>query len=308
VNVNLGSLPQFRPYLDLAASTGQVALGGLDTSPAGDAESLHGETALYATTLSFEAGKPINYTGEPFSNVFIPVMDSFEDESKTAALLYATIRWSSYFKGIFTDADQPVDVVLSNTCDGAFTYEIRGEKVIFMGEGNRADRKYQDMMMSAKFDEDKVEIEPNTIKLTLNQGDCPYTLSIYPTREGEEYTKDELPLITTLAVAFVFVMTAAVFFFYDVMVEKRQKVILTTAQRSTAIVSSIFPKKVRDQMMQVPVQGNATKLRSLVNASKDQLHEDIKNDHVDASQPIADLFPHCTGEFITITWSDYNGL
>jgi len=92
-------------------------------------------------------------------------------------------------------------------------------------------------------------------------------------------------------------MTAVVFFFYDVMVEKRQKVILTTAERSTAIVSSIFPKKVRHQMMQVPVQGNATKLRSLVNASKDQQHEeDSDTDHT--SQPIADLFLHCTGEYI----------
>jgi len=194
VNVNLGSVPDLRRYLDLAASTGQVAMGGLDSGSPGDITSHDRKTAIYAVMSSFEAGRPVNYTGEPFSNVFIPVMDSFEDERKTAAILYATIRWSSYFEGIYNSADQPVDVVLSNTCDGAFTYQIRGDQVIFMGEGNRADRKYQHMMMSAKFDEDKFEIEPKTIKLTLNQGSCPYTLSIYPTKEGEEYTKDDSSL------------------------------------------------------------------------------------------------------------------
>jgi len=152
-------------------------------------------------------------------------------------------------------------------------------------------------MMSAEFEEDDIVIEPDTIKLTLNQDSCPYTLSIYPTREGEEYTKDALPLISTLAVAFVFVMTAAIFCFYDVMVERRQTVILATAQRSTAIVSSIFPKNVRDQILEVPVQGNATKLRSLANASKHQQGDeaDIDDDH--ATQLVADLFPHCTGEY-----------
>jgi len=140
-------------------------------------------------------------------------------------------------------------------------------------------------------------IEPNTIALTLNQDLCRYTLRIYPTREGENYHNNFFPLIITLTVAAVFLMTATVFYFYDVMVERRQKVVLDTAQRSTAIVSSIFPKKVRDQLLQAPVRGNATKLRFLADTRNQGMASPTDIDLT--SGPIADLFPHCTGELHT---------
>jgi hypothetical protein len=100
-------------------------------------------------------------------------------------------------------------------------------------------------------------------------------------------------------------MTAAVFYFYDLMVERRQKVVLGTAQRSTAIVSSIFPRQVRDQLLQAPVQGNATKLRWLANTNKPSDEEapaDKQNADLGlgaSSGPIADLFPNCTGTCIS---------
>jgi hypothetical protein len=175
-----------------------------------------------------------------------------------------------------------------------------------MGQGNLASSKFEDMVMSVDLDPSKFIVEPNTIALTLKEKDsCQYNIRIYPTKEGDEYFNDMFPLIITLTVAAVFLMTAAVFYCYDLMVEQRQKVVLATAQRSTAIVSSIFPRQVRDQLLQAPVQGNATKLRSLANASR-PYHEGTPDDciHGDlglgaSSGPIADLFPNCTGTCIS---------
>jgi hypothetical protein len=158
--------------------------------------------------------------------------------------------------------------------------------------------------MSVDLDPSKFVIEPNTIALTLKEkNSCQYSIRVYPTKEGDEYYNDMFPLTITLTVAAVFLMTAAVFYFYDLMVERRQKVVLATAQRSTAIVSSIFPRQVRDQLLQAPVQGNATKLRSLANASRS---DNEGSDHINAdlglgasSGPIADLFPNCTGTCIS---------
>jgi hypothetical protein len=166
-----------------------------------------------------------------------------------------------------------------------------------MGQGNLASSKYEDMVMSVDLDPSKFIIEPNTIALTLKEKDsCQYNIRIYPTKEGDEYYNDMFPLIITLTVAAVFLMTAAVFYFYDLMVERRQKVVLATAQRSTAIVSSIFPRQVRDQLLQAPVQGNATKLRWLANKNRPS-YETASDDAglETTSAPIADLFPNCTG-------------
>jgi hypothetical protein len=248
--------------------------------------------------FSFHAGKQVNYTGEPLSTVFVPVLDSFDERRKTVAVIGANLRWDSYFENILTASTPPVRVVLSNTCQDIFTYEIRGTQATFVGKGNLAHLEYEDMAISVDLDETRIIVEPNTIALTLNQDICRYTLRIYPTPEGDDYHNNAFPLIITLTVAAVFLMTAAVFYFYDVMVERRQKVVLDTAQRSTAIVSSIFPKNVRDQLLQAPVQGNATKLRFLADARKQDNEAGISSPaNVDVSSgPIADLFPNCTGE------------
>ena len=252
----------------------------------------------YAHIFSFHAGKQVNYTGEPVATVFVPVVDSFAQDRRTVAVLVANLRWADYFEDVLTDSSQPVLVVLSNTCQDTFTYEIRGSQATFLGKGNLADVDYEDMAVTIHLDETEFIIEPNTIALTLNRDLCRYTLQVYPTQEGNDNYNTLFPLIITLTVAAVFLMTATVFYLYDAMVEKRQRVVLDTAQRSTAIVSSIFPKNVRDQLLQAPVQGNATKLRFLADATKQDCQGGINSGtNVDVSSgPIADLFPDCTGE------------
>ena len=306
VNFNLVSHPEFGEYIQRAALTGQISLGGLNTGPPGGIDHSDNLTFFFAHLISFLEGKTVMYTGEPITSVSVPVVDSFHEGRKTVAVIMAVLRWGSYFEGILTDNTQPVDVVLSNTCEGPFTYEIRGEDAVFLGKGNLASSKYEDMMISIDLDERKFIIEPNTIALTLNQELCRYTLRVYPTKEADEHYNNFLPLIITLTVAAVFLMTALVFYFYDVMVERRQKVVLDTAQRSTAIVSSIFPKNVRDQLFQSPVQGNATKLRCLAKDAKPNRRKRVDHgvedpDIDDAYKPIADLFPECTGKCVDIS-------
>ena len=299
LNLDFVSHPGYGKFIQRAALTGQISLGGLDTAPAGGISDPNPFTNFVANLFSFHEGKSVNYTGEPLTSVSVPVVDSFDEKRKTVAVILSFLPWSSYFEGILTDSTRSISAVLSNTCQGPYTYEIRGEQVIFLGKGNLANSKYEDMMISIDLDSSQIIIEPNTIALNLNQDLCQYTLRIYPTREGDKYYNNFLPLITTLTVGAVFLMTAAVFYFYDSMVERRQKVVLDTAQRSTAIVSSIFPKNVRDQMLQAPVQGNATKLRSLANDTKHREGVEVgaKNADIgDTSRSIADLFPDCTGK------------
>jgi class 3 adenylate cyclase len=301
VNYNFIKFPGYGQYFDRAAKTGQMQIGGLDTGPAGNVSHPELTTFFYANLFSFEAGEYVDYTGEPMSSVYVPVVDSFKDDRKTVAVLFSVIKWGAYFENMLNPNAQPVQVVLENTCDGPFTYEIRGPNVEYIGKGNLANKKYEDMSQVVDLDDADFVAEETTIALTLNQDLCQYTLTVYPTVEMDEHYNDVFPLAITCTVAAVFIFTAVVFVLYDMMVERRQRMVLDTAKRSTAIVSSIFPKKVRDQLMGAPVQGNASKLRNIASGDAGPGgHNEAAAPGAATDGPIADLFPECTVMFADI--------
>ncbi len=305
VNYNVIDFFQYGRFINITSSTGQIAIGGLDTAIPGNMTHPNILTGFFAFMLSFQAGVSVDYTGEPMSSVYVPVVDSFEENRKTVAIVLAVLKWGSYFENILSQNSKPVTVVLENTCEGPYTYEVRGPHVNYVGQGNLADKKYEFLAEVVDLDSSKFVTEATTIALTSNQDLCQYSLRVYPTEELYKDYNNYFPLVITMTVAAVFILTAAVFILYDMMVEKRQRMVLDTAKRSTAIVSSIFPKNVRDQLMGAPVQGNATKLRSLlVNSPKSdqQFMENSRQNnhglgHLGDGGPIADLFPECTVMF-----------
>jgi class 3 adenylate cyclase len=121
-----------------------------------------------------------------------------------------------------------------------------------------------------------------------------------------------VPILMTFAVAMVFIFTILMFLVYNRLVEKRQYLILRKAAHSTAIVSSLFPKQVRDRLLQE--NDEQTSLTS-GNRLKKFLSSDPNNNGQATSSlfgsQIADLFPHCTVLFADIAgftaWSSTRG-
>ena len=302
VNYNLITYGGYGPYIELASRTGQIAIGGLDVAAEGGITHPDLTTSFFAHILSFAEGKYVNYTGDPMSSVYVPVVDTFDSENRnTVGILVAIIKWATYFERILPLNSDPVIVVLENTCDGAHTYEVSGgvdtdgnDSVIYLGQGNYADPKYEQMKQTVNLDSTFVA-EETTIALTLNQDLCQYSISVYPSHEMDSHYRTMFPLYITIVIGAVFVFTAGAFLMYDRMVERRQKVVLNTAQRSTAIVTSMFPKQVVGKLMSAPVQGNATKLRSLLQGDGEIYSGgDYKNKTANASGIIADLFASAT--------------
>mmetsp|Transcript_21372 Transcript_21372/g.50809 ORF Transcript_21372/g.50809 Transcript_21372/m.50809 type:complete len:1202 (-) Transcript_21372:132-3737(-) len=307
VNYDLKYYADYGPYIKLAAQTGQIAIGGLDVAEPGDITHPELSTSFFAYLFSFAAGQRANYTGDPMSSVYIPVVDSFDDDRKTVGILVAVINWATYFEDTLPSNAKPVVVVLENSCDGQYSYEVSGEGVKYLGPGNQADPKFDEMGVGTSLDTSFVA-EATTIALTLNQDLCEYFISVFPSSEMDDEYNTAFPIIITVVIGTIFVFTAAFFLLYDRMVERRQKIVLDTAQRSTAIVSSIFPKQVVGRLMSSPVQGNATKLRSLMTpGSKSEVNAlTTKGDDSDGeladitSAPIADYFPEATVIFADV--------
>lgn len=296
VNYNLARNVDQGPSMQLAASTGQITIAGFDITTEGNDDF---ESSLIAQLLSYSAGQLVHYTGDPFSSVYIPVADSFDDDRKIVAILGSVIHWQTYFNSSLPSNSEAVIVVLENTCDGQFSYIVSGDGAEYLGPGNHGNEKYSSMVIRAGIDDDSFTADPTTVNLTLNQDGCEYYISVYPSEEMDESYNTINPFLITCVMASVFIAAVGVFLIYDLMVEQRQQVVMSTAQRSTAIVSSIFPKQVVGRLMSTPLQGNATKLRSLIH------HNDMdQNRNGTAADigmaPIADLFPEATVMFADV--------
>jgi hypothetical protein len=83
----------------------------------------------------------------------------------------------------------------------------------------------------------------------LNSGLCPFTLHIYSSDEYKAIYTTNNAIIFSFTVVLIFAFVTLVFFIYDSNVERRQKLVLNTAEKSSAIVSSLFPSAIRDQIL-----------------------------------------------------------
>ena len=148
----------------------------------------------------------------------------------------------------------------------------------FLGEGDKHDPKYDEMKKSSSVY--RVYGEENNVKemdghhlMRWLQGDAhgddqhhghihdhaygdnfedgehiDYILHIYPSDDLYNTFNTSQPRIYSLAVSLVFLVTVISFLVYDFLVERRQKKLLDSAERSGKIVSSLFPAMVRDRL------------------------------------------------------------
>ena len=150
-------------------------------------------------------------------------------------------------------------------------------------------------------------------------GFCSYTYIVTPTSLYMEDNESNIPIIFTIAVAGIVAIMVWAFLIYDMQVEKRNKKMVTTAARSNAIVSSIFPSTIRDRLLGNPyndkdvedqdhssapglsLQPTKSHLKSFL-STRTTIDSDQDDDDMAllSSKPIADLFTDTTVMFADI--------
>jgi hypothetical protein len=267
------------------------------SAPKGDTSSPDKDTALFSLLLSIQQGQDILYQGDPISQVFIPLFDS---NQKPAGVMVAWIQWIAYFRNVLPPDINGVVVTLNDSCGGNFTFVIDGEEVLFLGQGDHHSPAYNDMMRQATLQSIQNIQDGTQQGLPLLQDRCDISIQIYPSNSFHAIFTTSTPAFLTATVVVIFVCTALLFIAYDRLVERRQKIVFASAERSNAIVTSLFPKNVRDRLMQEAEEEAANaknkdkfiapnrRLKGFLSGSED--------DDIDM-EPIADLFPHCTVMF-----------
>lgn len=238
--------------------------------------------------------------------VAYPVFQDHLVNSTIVGFLTAIIPWRQFFVNTMGDKTNNMIVVMNNTCGEIFSVNVTTTGAEIIGEYDDHDPNYDKMVIDRPFARDYNN--ENFVKKGFEQEICEYTIYMYPTHSFEKSVRTKKPLILSIVILLIFVITTFAFMLFDLLVTKRQNKLLSTALRQNAIVNSLFPKNVQRKLME---EANATieaaernkhlKKRNLTTfLNDDQRVYDRKPDPLD-SKPIADLFPNTTIMFADIS-------
>lgn len=235
-----------------------------------------------------------NHAEELQTVIAYPVFENFETNAKIVGHLTAIIPWRVFFEDIVATGSEPIDIVLENTCDEVFQFQVKGHQAALVDESDTHDPQYDYLKLSQTFAD---FANPKGLQ---DHDICVYTISAYPTQEMEDNSLTNEPIIYALVVLLAFLSFVLFFTFFDCLMQRRHARVMDTARKHNAIVSSLFPKNVQAQMMaQVEEKTlskvGRTRLKNYLGG------EETNGSTVDKSKPIADLFPATTIMFADLT-------
>jgi Adenylate and Guanylate cyclase catalytic domain len=254
----------------------------------------------------------------PHSPLVYPIFrEPQNSESDIVGLVFAILPWDSYVKKVLPEGVEGLYCVLSNTCGQAYTFDIDGPRVNYLGKGDLHQIEYTNYQVDLP-----LSYSGKHGAVPGNEGSCVYKLSFYPSSEFRARYKSNVPIAFAVLVGVAFSVVAATFFVYDWFVVRKNNKIIDAAAHSSAIVSSLFPSTVRDRLLNNDTEhtngvsykeetGKA-KLKSFLNSADGGAAAAAEMNHLSdhnffQTKPIADLFPETTimfGDLVGFTaWS-----
>ena len=200
---------------------------------------------LQAAGTTYLADEPIVY-------VHYPVRKDFTSARETVAVVTATVYWKTYFEGILSKEAAGLLCVVQNSLGQSFTYRVSGRNAEFLGNQDVHEGRFNDLGISAEyssFDEESRD-RVRYSGVPVDESRISYTITVYPSSEMEDEYLTYWPLAIAFSMAGVFLLTCSVFLAYDWFVARRQKVVMSNAIRSGAILSGLFPENVKKQLME----------------------------------------------------------
>jgi class 3 adenylate cyclase len=254
--------------------------------------------------LAFSTG---TIEGQVRSLSLTPVFDTFDEDSKVVGFIIAVVPWIDYFEDVLPEGTNGLAVDVKDTCGSAFTYTIYGREAEYEGQGSLHNPKFDYINQSSEF----AEFARYDGEVSSSTKHCEFTLEVYPSVEYRKSFDDHEPVLFASMVVAVFLFTTLVFVLYDTMVRRRQHKVLETAQRTAAIVTSLFPKEVGKRMLKEAEEKHEQFGRAKKDAAKNQLKSFLAGSEGSQqmgvggvstfkSKPIAELFPEVTIMFADI--------
>lgn len=229
----------------------------------------------------------------------------------------------SFLEGILPPNSDGIYVVIENKCDQVFTFQLFGDNAEWVGYGDLHETAYDRMERSTLFGQELMEpiTSATYTGRPLDGSFCPYTFRVYPSSEMEDHYVTNRPQIYTAAACLLILCTSLIFIVYDWLVERRQRIVESSAQQSDALVSSMFPSAVKEKLYQqhksqgkdvrsgrrVSFKGVKKRRGTIEQPTMPDVSEEFSDISVD-DQIIADTYPDTTILFADIAgftrWSN----
>jgi class 3 adenylate cyclase len=243
-SLNILSDPEFAPFVNKVIETNMAYLSyTIETAD------LPGFTLLRG---QYRHNQEL-FLGDAFTTLTYPVFDNFTTSRQMVGVVLSDVYWRLHLEQVLPPNARGVIAVLENNVNQSFTYRLDGPDVTYMGEGDLHDDAFDHMRVSAVLTDflstyASAETQGFTAVPLTGVG-VQYSLHVYPSQDMKDDFVTKEPIIFSLVVAMVFVFTSGIFFIYNVLVERRQKLVLDRAVKSTAVVSSLFPENVKEQLL-----------------------------------------------------------
>ena len=190
----------------------------------------------------------------PRALLFFPVLKDFTDK-EIGGSMTLEFDWQDVLSNILPEQSDkhPMIVILENSCQQMFSFQINGHLATFLGEGDQHDVRFDSQVVSTTYEQFG---KLTSIGSALTNGaasaeGCLYLIRIYPSfalDHNFEFQPDN-PYIFALVIASIFLFAILSFIVYDCRVEMRQRRIMKSAGQTSAIVHQLFPKQVRERML-----------------------------------------------------------
>jgi Adenylate and Guanylate cyclase catalytic domain len=234
---------------------------------------------------------------EPVLDIVYPIIDDVSTVELSAdedynpnnhtpvGMIVASAYWRKLIRNILQPESTGMIIVINNDCAIPFTYQINGPNSTYLGVFDNHDNKYDHMLVSAEL----IDISTSNIVdsvysgASVNKEFCQYTMHLYPSDDMRANFTTKNAFTYTAISCVLFFGLAIIFVLYDSKVERRQKKVLSSAVRTSEIVSSLFPSSVQDQLYAFA-----------------GVESDGQNTEKHRGNPIATLYPDTTVMFADI--------
>jgi len=240
---------------------------------------------------------------EPTSLAWIPVLESRSamenvDEPQVSGALVADLAWTTILSNVLPFGHGAVAVVV-DSCGLQHSYNVQPTEATYLGEGDFHDTGYEYLVVQGIL---------GTFAAGRIGGSifCKHKISVYPTKAYEETYATDSPHVFAVGSASCFLFAIILFLFYDGYVRIKQEQVVGHAERSQALVSSLFPGKVARLLFETNSRRDAPSALDQSNHSAHLLNFITKSERRAASganseeRPIAELFPEATVMFADI--------
>lgn len=188
---------------------------------------------------------------EPLSELYYPIFEDaathvLSKQNKTTefemvSILGSWFYWREFIKEILPRGNNGIIVVFENGCNQTFSYQINGPDVVFLGYLDAHQSKYKYYAIQSGL----IDLIKNSYGaqsytgLSLVDTSCPYTVRLYPSKTFEDQYLNSDPWYYMATTVAIFVFTTIVFISYDLLVEKRQKKILSSGKLKATTLTGV---------------------------------------------------------------------